>query len=62
MTLTDFYNEVARQADTDTLKIGAADTKRVLATMFSLLAAMDAAEATELIAKGLTTAKKKAEK
>jgi hypothetical protein len=61
MTLTDFYNEVARQADTDTLKIGAADTKRVLAVAFSVLQKMDPADATEMLAKGLAAAKKKAE-
>ena len=59
MTLNDFYNEVARQADTGTLKIGAADTKRVLATAFTILAKQDAATVLELIGKGLTTAKKK---
>ena len=60
MTLSDFYNEVARQADTDTLKIGAADTKRVLATAFTILAKYDAATAFDLVGKGLATAVKKA--
>jgi hypothetical protein len=60
MTLNEFYNEVARQADTDTLKIGAADTKRVLATAFTLLAKQDAATVLDLVAKGLAAAKRKA--
>lgn len=59
MTLGDFYNEVARLADTAKTKIGAADTKRVLAVAFSLLAKMDAADATDIVSKGLNTAKKK---
>jgi hypothetical protein len=59
MNLTEFYNEVARQADTDTQKIGASETKRVLAVAFSILATHDAATVMELIAKGLTVAKKK---
>jgi hypothetical protein len=59
MTLSDFYNEVARLADTNTLKIGAADTKRVLAVMFQYLAKQDTATAMELLAKGLAAAAKK---
>jgi hypothetical protein len=59
MTLTDFYNEVARNADTDTLKIGASETKRVLAVMFLQLVKLDAAEAFAVIAKGLENAKNK---
>lgn len=59
MSLTDFYNEVARHADTDTLKIGASETKRVLAVMFTQLAKLDAATAFDLIARGLENAKKK---
>ncbi len=59
MTLSDFYNEVSRHTDTDTLKIGASETKRVLAVFFAQLVKLDAAEATSLIAKGLEIAKKK---
>ena len=61
MTLSDFYNEVSRHTDTDTdtLKIGASETKRVLAMMFTLLAKMDATDATGIIARGLENAKKK---
>lgn len=62
MTLNEFYNEVSRHTDTDTLKIGASETKRVLAVMFTLLAKMDAAEAVGVVAKGLENAKKKAGK
>jgi len=59
MTLSDFYNEVARNADTDKTKIGAAETKRVLSEAFKILATLSAADATEVIAKGLQTAVKK---
>ncbi len=59
MKLTDFYNQVAGLADTDTLKIGVADTKRVLAVAFQVLEEMDATEMADTIAKGLAQAKKK---
>jgi hypothetical protein len=59
MTLTDFYNEVARRADTDKTHIGAAETKRVLSEAFKILAGLDAASAAEVFAKGLATATKK---
>lgn len=62
MTLTDFYNEVAKKADTDTLQIGAADTKRVLAVAFSVLHGLPTVEVLDLVAKGLATAAKKAAK
>ncbi len=60
MTLTDFYNEVARHADTPTQKIGASETKRVLAVAFSILHKMEVAEAMLVLTKGLEQAKKKA--
>jgi len=59
MTLSDFYNEVARLADTDTQKISVSETKRVLAVAFQVLAAMSAADSTDVLAKGLLTASKK---
>ena len=59
MTLTDFYNEVAKRTDTDKTAIGVADTKRVLAVAFSVLAKLDTAEVLDVLAKGLATAKKK---
>lgn len=59
MTLNEFYDEVARKADTDKTKISAAETKRVLSEAFKVLAPLDATTVTELIAKGLSTAKKK---
>lgn len=62
MKLTDFYNEVSRQVDTDKTEITVAETKRVLSQAFTLLAEMDAAEMADTIAKGLATAKKKAAK
>ncbi len=59
MKLTDFYNEVSRVSDTAKTGINVADTKRVLAVAFSVLAKMDAAECADTVAKGLATAKKK---
>jgi len=56
MNLNDFYNEVARKADTDKTKISAAETKRVLSEAFKVLAAMSAVDATEILAKALQTA------
>jgi hypothetical protein len=60
MTLSEFYDEVARRADTDKTKINVADTKRVLSEAFLVLHTLDAATVTELVAKGLAGAKKKA--
>lgn len=60
MTLSEFYDEVARRADTDKTKINAAETKRVLSEGFKVLYSLDPATAAELIAKGLAGAKKKA--
>jgi hypothetical protein len=59
MNLNDFYNEVARKADTDRTQITAAETKRVLSEAFKILAAMKAADAAEVIAKGMQTAARK---
>lgn len=59
MTLNDFYNEVARLTDTEKTQINAAETKRVLAIAFQVLAQKSAAEASDLIAKGLSAAAKK---
>ncbi len=59
MTLNEFYDEVSRKADTDKTKISAAETKRVLSEAFKVLAPLDAATVTDLIAKGLAIAKKK---
>ncbi|MFO0810833.1 MAG: hypothetical protein U0746_19560 [Gemmataceae bacterium] len=59
MNLSQFYDEVARHADTDKTKIGAAETKRVLSEAFKILAAMDAVTFADVIAKGVANAKKK---
>lgn len=59
MTLTEFYNEVSRHTDTDTLKIGASETKRVLAVMFSQLVKLDTATVFDILARGMENAKKK---
>jgi hypothetical protein len=59
MNLNELYDEVARKADTDKIKVTAADTRRVLSEAFKVLASLDAATCTEVLAKGLSTAKKK---
>lgn len=62
MNLSEFYNEVARRADTEKTAIGVADTKRVLSEAFLVLSAMDSADCTQLLGKALSTAKKKSAK
>lgn len=62
MKLTEFYDEVARRADTEKTKIGAADTRRVLSEAFAFLASLDAATCSDVIAKGLNNAADKAAK
>lgn len=62
MKLTDFYTEVAGRVDTEKTQINAAETRRVLSEAFLVLAALPAAEAVDVVAKGLTTAAKKAAK
>ena len=59
MNLNEFYDEVARHADTAGTKIGAAETKRVLSEAFKVLCGLDSVTMAEVIAKGLSTAKKK---
>ena len=59
MTIKDFYTAVASEADTDTLKIGAAEVSRVLSVAFIILARHDAVTVTGLIAKALENAAKK---
>lgn len=62
MKLTDFYNEVSRRVDTGKTEISVAETRRVLSEAFLVLAKMDAADATDTLAKGMATAKKKSTK
>jgi hypothetical protein len=59
MKLSEFYDEVARRADTDRTKITAADTRRVLSEAFKVLVKLDAATCSDELAKGLETAAKK---
>ena len=61
MKLTDFYNEVSRRVDTEKTSISVAETKRVLAQAFMVLAEMDATQFADTVAKGLAIAKKKME-
>ena len=62
MTIKDFYTAVAAEADTDTLKIGAAEVSRVLSVAFGILVKHDAVTVAGLIAKGLENAAKKSAK
>lgn len=62
MKLNEFYNEVARRADTDKTNIGVADTKRVLSEAFLYLASLDGPDMIDTIAKGIATAAKKLKK
>lgn len=55
-TLNDLYNQIAAKADTQNVKINAAETKRVLACFFDVLEDHQAAEAFDLVAKGLKRA------
>lgn len=58
-SLSELYNEVSRRADTDALQISVADTKRVLACFFDVLAERPPGVAFRLIAKGLKRAEKR---
>lgn len=62
MTLSEFYSEVAKRADTDKTQISAAVTSRVLSEAFQVLCAMDATEMVKVVSQGLTKAKSKAAK
>lgn len=62
MKLNEFYKEVAKRADTEGTAISAAETSRVLSEAFLLLNAQSAAVASDLVAKGIATAAKKAAK
>jgi len=59
MNLSEFYNEIARRADTAGTEINVAEVKRVLAVMFDVLEDLKPAEAFEVIAKGLASAGKR---
>jgi hypothetical protein len=61
MTLNDFYSEVSRKADTDTTKISAAETRRVLSEAFKVLAGLSTAVAFDVVARGIENADKKLE-
>ena len=62
MTLSEFYDEVARRADVAGTKNTVAETKRALAVAFEVLLSRDPAESADLVAKGLAAAKKKSAK
>ena len=56
LSLNDIYNQVARKADTQSVKINVAETKRVLACFFDVLEDYKAADAFDFVAKGLKRA------
>lgn len=58
MKVNDFYNEVARHADTEKTDINVADVKRVLSQGFRLLQKLSTEECADTIAKLLGTAAK----
>ena len=58
-TLTEIYDKVAAKADTAKTQITVAETKRVLACFFDALEDYSAAEAMDLVAKGLKQAQKR---
>jgi hypothetical protein len=60
--LNAFYNDVARIADTTGLQISVADTKRVLACFFDVLATLPSDQAMDVVGKGLKLASKRASK
>jgi len=62
MTLKDFYNAVAAEADNDTQKISTSEVSRVLSVAFGILAKHDTVAVLTLITKGLENAAKKAAK
>lgn len=62
VTLSEFYDEVARRADTDKTKINAAETKRVLSEAFIVLSGLDAASFADIVSKGVARAKAKSAK
>ena len=49
MKLKEFYNEVAKKADTETQKINAADVSRVLRVAGDILAEMKGRELVDLL-------------
>ena len=59
MKLTEFYTVVAGRVDTEGTSISAAETRRVLSEAFLVLNGLSAADASDVVAKGLATAAKK---
>ena len=55
-SLNDIYNEVARRADKEKIKINVAETKRVIACFFDVLEKQKPVVAFDIIAKGLMRA------
>lgn len=57
--MNEFYNEVSRRTDTGGTQINVAETKRVLAIAFQVLAEMTTEDALDIVAKGVAKAAKK---
>jgi hypothetical protein len=53
VNLTELYTEVSRRTDTSGTQINAAETSRVCAKLFEVLAGLSTAEATRLIAEAI---------
>lgn len=62
MTVSEFFNEVARRADTGSTKINVAETRRVLAVAFDVLNELGAAQSHDIVAKALAQAQRRADK
>lgn len=56
--MNEFYNEVSRRTDTGGTQINVAETKRVLAIAFQVLAEMSTKDALDIVAKGIAKATK----
>jgi hypothetical protein len=59
MNINDFYNEVARKADTDKTAIGVVETRRVLSEAFKILAAMPTEQVFDIVGKCIANAANK---
>ena len=59
MKLTEFYQEIAKKADTPKVQINASEVSRVLSVMFDILEDLEPSEAFDLISKGLASAGKR---
>lgn len=59
MKVKEFYDDIAKQADTTGLHVNAADTSRVLHLAFLALSYLEPEECLDLLAKAIVAARKK---